>query len=113
MSSATQAKRGVERFLPMCEQAGWTVLPEIIVGSRHGRPVLASHYPYAGDSNGVERHSSHRPVDVGLTLLHGHTHDRAFGAHGYQFHVGVDAFDFAPIPFETIDGWLDTLFSFE
>lgn len=113
VSPATQTTRAVERFLPIYEQAGWTVLPEIVAGTRRGRPVLASHYPYAGDSTGIERHSSHRPVDAGLPLLHGHTHDRAFGAHGSQFHVGVDASDFAPIPLVTIDGWLEALHSAE
>lgn len=83
-----------------------TVLPEILDGTRRGTRLLASHYPYAGDTTGIERHSSHRPVDAGIPLLHGHTHDRAFGPHGsHEFHVGVDAFDFAPIHLELIDAW--------
>lgn len=72
--------------------------------------MLASHYPYQGDTTGVERHSSHRPADEGIPLLHGHTHSRDFGPHGsHEFHVGVDAFDFAPIPFELVDAWLADL----
>lgn len=110
VSPATQSNRAIERFRPMYEDAGWSVLPEVIDGRRRGRRLLASHYPYVGDSTGVERHSSHRPGDSGIPLLHGHTHDRAFGPHGsHEFHVGVDAFDFRPVPFEVIDRWLGSL----
>lgn len=110
VSPATQTRRAVERFLPMYEQAGWTVLPEVIEGTRRGRRLLASHYPYQGDSTGVERHSSHRPADAGIPLIHGHTHVRDAGAHdSHEFHVGVDAFGFAPVPFTVIDEWLDGL----
>lgn len=110
VSQATQSNWAIERFRPMYEDAGWTVLPEILVGTRRGTRLFASHYPYAGDTTGVERHSSHRPVDVGIPLLHGHTHDRNLGPHGsHEFHVGVDAFDFAPVQFELIDAWLEDL----
>ena len=108
VSSATQTKRAIERFLPLYEAAGWMVLPEILRGERHGRLLLASHYPYRGDSQEVERHQRHRPIDEGLPLIHGHTHARDRGADGRQFHVGVDAFGYAPIPFETVDVWLQT-----
>jgi len=110
VSPATQSKRAIGRFLPLYEQAGWSVLPEILVGTRRGMRLLASHYPYFGDTTGMERHSTHRPPDWGVPLLHGHTHDRTFGPHGlHEFHVGVDAFDFAPIEFELIDAWLEGL----
>lgn len=109
VSPATQPQRAVERFRPLYEQAGWTILPEIVSGTRGGRPLLASHYPYFGDTTGVERHSSHRPADTGIPLIHGHTHDRGCGPHGHQFHVGVDAADFTPIPFAVIDEWLASL----
>lgn len=110
VSPATQSQRAIERFRSIYEDAGWTILPEVLDGSRRGTRLLASHYPYAGDTTGVERHRSHRPVDTGIPLLHGHTHERDFGPHGSQeFHVGVDAFDFAPIPFELIDAWLEDL----
>lgn len=112
VSPATQSNRAIERFLPLYEAAGWRVLPEILEGQRRGLPLLASHYPFEGDTTGVERHSSHRPIDTGIALLHGHTHDRAFGAHGsHEFHVGVDASGFAPIRFDVIDAWLASLSS--
>lgn len=110
VSPATQSNRAVERFRPLYEDAGWTVLPEILEGTRRGVRLLASHYPYSGDTTGAERHSKHRPTDAGVPLIHGHTHEHDFGPHNYrEFHVGVDAFDFAPIPFALIDAWLEGL----
>ena len=110
VSPATQSKRAIERFLPMNEAAGWEILPEVIEGTRHGYRLLASHYPYAGDSQEQDRHTSHRPRwDDGIPLLHGHTHARDHGPNGHQFHVGVDAHGFAPIPFSVIDAWIQSL----
>lgn len=112
VSSATQSKRAIERFRPLYEQAGWTVLPELLSGERRGRALIASHYPYRGDSSSVSRHERKFPVDEGLPLIHGHTHARDHGAHGRQFHVGVDAFDYAPIPFGIVDEWLRLISDF-
>lgn len=109
VSPATQTRRAVERFAPLYEAAGWTILPEVITGTRTGRSLMASHYPYSGDTQGDDRHLAHRPADRGLPLLHGHTHDRENGPDGHQFHVGVDAFGFAPIPMTLIDAWLEDL----
>lgn len=109
VSSATQSKRAIERFTPLYEDAGWEILAEVIAGTRAGHRIIASHYPYSGDTQDEDRHSSHRPIDLGLPLLHGHTHDRENGPVGYQFHVGVDAFDLAPIPMTLIDAWLENL----
>lgn len=110
VSPATQSKRAIERFLPMYEAAGWEILPEVIEGTRRGYGILASYYPYAGDSQEQDRHTSHRPRwDDGTPLLHGHTHARDHGPNGHQFHVGLDAHDFAPIPFSVIDGRIQSL----
>ncbi|MBS1697806.1 MAG: metallophosphoesterase family protein [Actinobacteria bacterium] len=109
VSPATQSRRAIERFTPLYEEAGWIILPEVIEGTRRGTRILASHYPYSGDTQDADRHTSHRPVDRGIPLLHGHTHDRECGPVGHQFHVGVDAFGYAPIPFWLIDAWLDDL----
>lgn len=109
ISPATQSRRAIARFAPLYEQAGWTILPEIIQGSRRGARILASPYPYSGDTQDADRHTSHRPVDRGIPLLHGHTHDRDNGPVGHQFHVGIDAFGYAPIPFTLVDAWLDDL----
>ena len=109
VSPATQSRRAIERFTPFYEEAGWIILPEVIEGTRRGARILASHYPYSGDTQDADRHTSHRPVDHGTPLLHGHTHDRENGPVGHQFHVGVDAFGYAPIPFPLVDAWLDDL----
>ena len=39
-------------------------MPEIVEGQRGGVRLIASHYPFEGDTTGVERHSSHRPADT-------------------------------------------------
>lgn len=110
VSPATQSKRAIERFLPVYDAAGWEILPGVIEGTRRGYRIIASHYPYAGDSQEQDRHTSHRPRwDDGIPLLHGHTHARHHGPNGHQFHVGVDAHGFAPIPFSVIDAWIQRL----
>tara|TARA_B100000678_G_scaffold243303_1_gene214886 strand:- start:597 stop:1313 length:717 start_codon:yes stop_codon:yes gene_type:complete len=109
VSPATQSKRATERFTPLYEEAGWTILPEIVSGTRERSRLLASHYPYSGDTQGQNRHPTHRPIDEGLPLLHGHTHDRENGPLEHQFHAGVDAFGFTPIPMTLIDAWLEDL----
>lgn len=45
VSPATQSKRAIERFTPLYEDAGWTILPEVVFGTRAGSRILASHYP--------------------------------------------------------------------
>lgn len=98
-----------QRTRDLLDQCGWEVLPEALVGMRGGRRILASHFPYRGDSTSDERYAEARSVDEGLPLLHGHTHDRDGGPHGRMFHVGVDGNAFTPVRMTTIDLWLDTL----
>jgi calcineurin-like phosphoesterase family protein len=109
VSTATQTHAAIERFTPLYEEQGWTILPEIVDGVRHGHPLRASHYPYRGDTLDTDRLVKRRPVDDGTPLIHGHTHARDHGADGIQFHVGVDAYNFTPVPSATIDEWLDAL----
>lgn len=94
------------RDLELLGQAGWEVLPETVIGARGGRRLLASHFPYEGDSHGADRFVHARPLDTGLPLLHGHTHSRSGGPHGREFHVGVDGNDFTPVAMSIIDAWL-------
>lgn len=64
--------------------------------------LLLSHFPYNGDHEGIEpRFMQYRLPDMGRWLLHGHTHkpDRRFGR---EIHVGVDAWNYHPVPWETI-----------
>lgn len=103
------------------EDAGFTILDEQTVIFRDiDMPVeagvhpvkgkddylLLCHFPYVGDSQEVDRHAGYRPKDEGLWLLHGHTHwpktyDSA--VHQRQIHVGVDAWDYEPVPMEWIN----------
>jgi calcineurin-like phosphoesterase family protein len=75
-----------------------------------GNQVLLSHFPYrgAGDHTETERYSEYRLADGGWGkwLLHGHTH-QAERQQGRMIHVGMDAWDLTPVPFETVMGLID------
>jgi calcineurin-like phosphoesterase family protein len=110
VSSVYRAKETTKaKDRQLLADAGWEILPEIVTGTRRGRRILAGHFPYEGDSHGPDRFAEARPVDRGLPLLHGHTHDPTCGPHGHEFHVGVDGNDFTPVSMGVIDQWLDTL----
>lgn len=79
------------------------------VGHGSRSPPRLSIRSRRADAQGDDRYVAHRPVDRGLPLLHGYTHDRENGPFGHQFHVGVDAFGFAPIPMTLVDAWLEDL----
>lgn len=114
ISSATNKPAYIEKFRPQYEAYGWTILDEIVETVIAGRRVLLSHFPYRGDSRSdVERYMEHRPVNEGLPLIHGHTHSTDATGPGYprQFHAGVDANNFTPVPISTVEGWLDTVAS--
>jgi calcineurin-like phosphoesterase family protein len=85
----------------------------------NGRYVLLSHFPYQGDSgeHAGDRHSQYRLRDEGMWLLHGHTHGTerltlsslpvvTFGGEpewcSQQVHVGLDAWDLAPVSANTV-----------
>lgn len=94
------AKRAawVERYLT---EGGFSRVllaePAITVRLPSGQLVLASHYPYRGDSRaGPDRYPERRPVDEGGWLVHGHTHSRE-RVNGHQIHVGVDAWGYGPV----------------
>lgn len=79
-----------------------------------GHYFLMSHFPYAGtgaEGHGVEdRYLQFRLPDMGMPLLHGHTHGTEKyhvsdnGSH--QLHVGLDAWDLNLVHQETIQAWL-------
>jgi calcineurin-like phosphoesterase family protein len=63
-----------------------------------GMEFLISHYPYTGDHTGADRYTQFRLRDEGKWLLHGHTHSREkLSDHPRQIHVGVDAWNLAPV----------------
>lgn len=65
-----------------------------------------SHFPYDGDHTSEERYREYRQVDNGIPLIHGHTHEnKRFSrsrAGTAQIHVGVDAWDFAPVSLQAV-----------
>lgn len=67
----------------------------------NGAEVLLSHFPYAKDRH-ESRYMQYRLRDEGAWLLHGHTHDAEQRVEGREVHVGVDAWDFAPVPIHVI-----------
>lgn len=64
--------------------------------------ALLSHFPYTGDHAGkADRYEEWRLRDLGIPLIHGHTHvseKLSFSANGTpQVHVGMDAWDLQPV----------------
>lgn len=68
--------------------------------------VIVSHFPYVGDHSAEDRYTPWRKRDEGMPIIHGHTHSTekvSFTRNGtVQIHVGVDAWDFAPVPLTRI-----------
>lgn len=61
-----------------------------------GTSVQACHFPFVGDSHDGDRFDSHRPVDDGGWLLHGHVHEK-WQRRDRMINVGVDVWDFTPV----------------
>ena len=80
----------------------------IILGGYH---FNLSHFPYDGDHTREERYKEYRTEDWGLPLIHGHTHGTerlTFSKRGsVQVHVGMDAWDYAPVSFQAIVDLVD------
>lgn len=105
VSRATQTQTRIRSMVPLYEAAGWTVLPEVLSGSRRGRLLRASHYPYA--TVALDKFRKLRPLDDNVRLLHGHTHSTsAFISPETMMHVGVDAWNFYPVAMTAVDDWL-------
>lgn len=76
--------------------------------SYNGQDFLLSHFPYEGDHKREDRFDQYRLRDYGVPLLHGHTHHEDERAHGYQLHVGWDAWG-RFLNQEEVGEWLSTL----
>lgn len=70
-----------------------------------GREVLLSHYPYNGDHLSHDRDVQYRLRDMGLPVLHGHTHSPQRGD-AHQIHIGVDAWGLCPVPQSAVESIL-------
>ncbi len=71
-----------------------------------GQEFLLSHYPFSGDHTEVQRYDQWRLPDLGVPVLHGHTHSpekvSCSPAGTLQLHVGVDAWDMSPVSIHKI-----------
>jgi calcineurin-like phosphoesterase family protein len=63
--------------------------------------ALLHHMPYRGDHTGVERYQEYRPADYGGWLIHGHVHG-LWRVKDRMINVGVDVWDYAPVPITSI-----------
>lgn len=93
--------------------------PNMTLVNFEGLPTVnLSHFPYEGDSHDADRFEDLRLTDNGIPLLHGHTHSKSVITWStrrrkkengievidptIQIHVGVDAWDFTPVPLEKV-----------
>jgi calcineurin-like phosphoesterase family protein len=87
-----------DRWLAEYRAVGFTIEPNEIVLDE----FLVCHFPYEGDSHDEDRYQDYRPVRRGHRgLIHGHIHEK-WKVNGDQINVGVDVWDFAPVPFDEI-----------
>lgn len=112
--SFNNTQKRINRFTPLYESVGFTILPENTsteVETNYGiQKVAVSHFPYQKDHIGTVRNVSSRPEDLGLPLIHGHTHSwEATDWKSLEFNVGVDAHAFVPVPEQEIVSWLEEL----
>jgi calcineurin-like phosphoesterase family protein len=64
--------------------------------------VLLSHFPYSTDHTDISRYPQYRLPDLGSWLWHGHTHSAVRRTSARELHVGLDAWDLAPVALETL-----------
>lgn len=103
--------RTAQKLLPVWLEVFATVQP-FARRRLNGHEFLMSHFPYASWGDGEHREGSrydqYRLPDMGLPLLHGHTHGTEKG-HGRMLHVGVDAWGGVPVHQSIVIRWLDSL----
>ncbi len=118
-------RRSFARWFPRYAEVFETVSP-FLRRRIGGHEVVLSHFPYAEYGEGphrggaeASRYNQWRLPDLGLPILHGHTHQpekvhrqaRPAPAGEVAFssgiHVGVDAWGLAPVPQEAIIAILD------
>ena len=66
-----------------------------------GQSVLCCHLPFFDVDDPDTRFPDYKPEDDGGWLLHGHVHQR-WKIKERQINVGVDVWDYYPVPLETI-----------
>jgi len=88
--------------LQIYTDVGFQIHPGSVALTLGQVPVLACHFPVAGDSGAVDRFGDHRPrLPPDAWLVHGHVHDR-WRVNGRQINVGVDVWDYRPVSEQTV-----------
>lgn len=66
----------------------------------NGRQIMLSHFPYSTDypEGSDPRYMPYRLRDEGIFLLHGHLHSSEKITSDHEVHVGLDAWEFYPVP---------------
>lgn len=72
----------------------------------NGQDFLLSHFPYWPYDRHEARYEQYRLPNLGLPLLHGHTHSREQFEFPNHLHVGVDAWEGRLVPQEFVQQWL-------
>ena len=97
---------GNRRLRPVDEQmyiaVGFEIHPGSVALQLGDVPVMACHFPVAGDSQAEDWFGDHRPdVPADAWLLHGHVHEK-WKTNGRQINVGVDVWNFRPVSEEVL-----------
>ena len=76
-----------------------------------GQKVLLSHFPYEGEGDREieDRHVEWRLRDMGIPLLHGHTHSTTEIDHGHSLHVGLDSWNLELVHELSVEDWLRSI----
>lgn len=98
-----------DRSASAMARLGFDIVTDHLTMCIAGKKVIASHYPYVGSvspedaaPNAAETFTN-RPVrNKDQVLLHGHTHSKQ-RYHQGMVHVGVDAWDYAPVPMAEVE----------
>lgn len=94
----------------------WAEYAEVFTGGIYsftrerlsGRSFIQSHMPYWPNDRNVARHEQDRVPNLGLPIVHGHTHQEDVYEFPNHFHVGWDAWR-RPVAQNELISWLETL----
>lgn len=101
-----EKQKQIDRFMPEYQKWFDEIHGNLPFTLTDGTRVNLSHFPYDGDSHDGDRFVEARVVDLGTTLLHGHTHLNQIVSRSergtLQVHVGQDAWHYTPVSEEQI-----------
>lgn len=92
-------------FLEAFESVQMAAFRKVAYAEAKSARVMVSHFPFSEDHSPEARYMEWRLRDEGDYLIHGHTHDTE-KFNGKEIHVGVDAWDFAPVSLDTITEYI-------